>query len=473
MEDQNLLSTVIDVFANRSIPRDIGKWGSIYSGTFVTAYFQKPFISENVWCCMSNGEYDGVNTVLQNVIESANICVTEDPRRSRASAPKYFEVSVLTPRSEWRLVNRLPNDGWDISRERHRTIHVNAGGRSAIYLPSVWDERPEWDAATLIRELVEKSGGSLQDEVIIHEIGTYDISEEGSINSGYFTQGSFNGIMTSSPVINEILRDAWNFYRRFASNDQLAYMITPNFVSYENEGANVRSYSDVATFAKLSQYLGQSDMAFPYIINILNRIQPQSTTDLAARISLLLDVDMADPIELTQFATETSNSRGIFEDADLGFGNPQIMIVLLRIAKILPNVRPLVEESFTGFVLNYRKFLFHILQEYGAFAANWILQTLSAAYHLNKMFFTIYKDLLPPLFASCEQALKNPDSITLEACALNGLLIFNRQVNVQPILSKWRRLQQEWGIGGFRYYLDQPWYRTDVTSHVVEDCFLL
>lgn len=43
MEDHNLLHTAIDVFSGQSIPRNVGKWSEVKAGTFVTAYFQKPF----------------------------------------------------------------------------------------------------------------------------------------------------------------------------------------------------------------------------------------------------------------------------------------------------------------------------------------------------------------------------------------------------------------------------------------------
>jgi hypothetical protein len=468
MEDHNLLQTAIDVFSNRVIHRDVGKWSSLHSGVFVTAYFQMPLISENVWCCMSNGEYNGVNSVVENVIQSAQICKTEDSRRFQAPKPNYFEITVLVPRQQWRLVSRLPNGQWDISRERYRAINVSVSGRSAIYLPSVWEERPEWDSATLISELVQKAGGDSNDEIIVHEIGVYDISDRGSINSGYFDNNSenFDGSMPSSSLIDEILKDAWKFYTTFASNNQLAYMVDSSGVYYNNEGANVRTYFDVSTFCKLSQYFGNPDFTFPYAISVLNRIQPQTTVDLAARINLLLDVGMSETQELIQFVNETANHEGIFVNTDLSFGNPQIMITLLRIANAIPEVQDIVSIAFKGFVSNYRKVLPRILNENRAFAANWILQALSKGPH-------IYDDLLPSLFTECQKALINPDSITLEACALNGLLIFKQNIDINPILNYWRELQKQWKIGGFRYYTNQPWYRTDVTSHVVEDCLLI
>lgn len=46
---------------------------------------------------------------------------------------------------------------------------------------------------------------------------------------------------------------------------------------------------------------------------------------------------------------------------------------------------------------------------------------------------------------------------------------FNQMLTQQ--IQDLARLQDKWYLearGGFRYYETQPWYRTDVTSHVVE-----
>lgn len=247
----------------------------------------------------------------------------------------------------------------------------------------------------------------------------------------------------------------------------MAYLVTPESIIYNNEGANVRSYADVSAFTKICQYFNKIDEAQPYIFNILNKIHPKNVTDEASKISLLLDFNMTEKSELTHFVNKVTNDDGIFT-SDLSFGNPQIMIVLLRISKLIPKLRPTVEKSFRGFINTYRNKLNSIIENDGAFAANWILQALSE----NKS-TTLYKDLLPPLIKVCKKALKETNNITLVACALNGLLSIKEPVDINSILIRWRDLQQKWGTGGFRYYVDEPWYRTDVTSHVVEDCFLI
>ena len=177
-DDHNLLLTAVDIFSGKQPHRNVGKWEYINSGVFVTAYFQMPPISENVWCCMSNGEYDGSQSVLHNTLDSAKICATLDTRRFKAHNPAIFEVTILVPRSKWRLVHKLSNGQWDISRNHKQAIHAQIGNHSGVYLPNVWNEHPEWDSLTLIQSLVKKVGDT--GEPIIHEIGIYNISDTGS-----------------------------------------------------------------------------------------------------------------------------------------------------------------------------------------------------------------------------------------------------------------------------------------------------
>jgi hypothetical protein len=457
--DQALLQTAIDVFLGRQVNRNVGEWATRKGGVFVTSYIQMPPTSRNVWCCMSNGEYDGKRTVLDNVVQSAYICLTTDPRRSSAPIPHYFEVTILAVRKGWRPVEQLSNGQWELYRDRHRAICVQTLESSAIYLPTVWDERPDWDSKTLIEKLTEKAGGGA--ETTVYEIGVYDITHSGSTNSGYLPS------IEKNPV-GEILLDAWKFYTEFASPDsRLPYLVKQVDSHFEvsYSGPSVRTYSDMSTFCKLAQRLQLTLPAQPYLLRLL--ADPFLSDDLAtyaAWIQFTLDTN---PVATTlkQFVEMTVRSDGLFIENDLGFGNPQVMLTLLRIAKVLPELAPQIDRSFIGFVQAYRTFLTSILLENGAFAANWILQALAEGPPIGN-------DLIPPCVEECFQALIAPNSLTIEACSLSGLLAVGAidKNTVIPILQKWRNLQKQWRIGGFRYYSDQPWYRTDVTSHVIDVC---
>ena len=175
--DKSLLLLAKSIILNKPINTlDFGRWNNIKSGSFVTAY-RKPndISSENVWCCMSNGEYSAINLVPQNVEESAKICATRDSRRTNQQ-PKMFAVDILSPKSRWRKVTVAQLD-----RNKNLTISVELlDGSSAIYLPSVWNERPEWTATVLIENLTRKAGASNVKD--IYEIDTYEITETGSHN---------------------------------------------------------------------------------------------------------------------------------------------------------------------------------------------------------------------------------------------------------------------------------------------------
>lgn len=158
----------------------LGQWSHLPGGVFITGYKRKdqPLTSENVWCCMSNGEYDGKQSVYQNAVESIRICRERDSRRTH-QLPETYEITVLAPKP-WRQVGMN-----ELHCGRHRAISVTVGGRSAVYLPSVWYERPDWSAEEFIASLVEKAGGE-EGDVMIYEIDVYAILPEIAWNQGYF-----------------------------------------------------------------------------------------------------------------------------------------------------------------------------------------------------------------------------------------------------------------------------------------------
>lgn len=162
-------------------------WDGISAGAFITVYLGPERTSDNVWCCMSNGEYDGHNSVLHNVVASAQICRSEDPRRSRsANTPTTFvEITLLKPRPWRRVITQ------QLDRRRQRAIHLQIGYRSAIYLPSVWDEESTWTPDQLVQSLAAKALGrrvfdtELQ-RAIISEIDVFEILHDGSSYSRGF-----------------------------------------------------------------------------------------------------------------------------------------------------------------------------------------------------------------------------------------------------------------------------------------------
>lgn len=126
---------------------------------------------------------------LDNVIESSKICATRDPRRT-SEIPQEFDITILQPKP-WRTVQVD-----ELKRDRHRAIQVTlTGGSSAIFLPSVWSERKEWSAATLVSTLAQKASrhGDKDTSIVesIFEIDVYIIAEDKSTNYGYFKEEKY------------------------------------------------------------------------------------------------------------------------------------------------------------------------------------------------------------------------------------------------------------------------------------------
>jgi AMMECR1 domain-containing protein len=497
-----------------------GAWvtGQLLSGTFVTAYKRLPPTSQNVWCCMSNGEYDGVRTVFDNLLESARICATRDSRRTPGTTPNYVEVTVLAPRKRWRHVQRS-----DLSRDRGRAISVSVNGQSAIFLPSVWNEEPQWTPEVLIQNLAQKAAGApaTGSSIQVFEIPVYVVSETAqTVNAGYFELQSPRSIQPIQGLAKEILMDASRFYWAFVSDDsRLAYLVTEVpvtevpvdgskrrvYVQYDNEGAAARTYGDVDTLFRLSQALTEQQQQMASVETLIAKvISPAPSIDDASAYAfwtlLVLDVYSATLTseQLRPLAESIlqlqHQSPGVFVPDDLQFANPQMMLVLGEIVSLLveksnqaasaatQRIVSAAQTAFKGFVQFYSS-----SKTIGAFAANWILQALAANYTSDSV--QAVTALARRLVDECSSALRGtsglPRSVTLEACALDGWIRFARASNnlvappptdlVLATLQKWRDAQKQWGLGGFRYYYSENWYRTDVTSHVVDVCleFLL
>lgn len=158
-------------------------WHHLNAGTFITAYRSKANKkSENVWCCMSNGEYEGRQSVWQNAIKSAEICATQDDRRT-SNAPEMVEVTVLQRRKDWKPIQQPK----DLSRERSRAVALQHNNHFAIFLPAVWNQYKSWTPSILVSELAAKAGLDNADGATIYEIGVYEINEYGvGKNHGYF-----------------------------------------------------------------------------------------------------------------------------------------------------------------------------------------------------------------------------------------------------------------------------------------------
>ena len=217
----------------------------------------------------------------------------------------------------------------------------------------------------------------------------------------------------------------------------------------------------------------------------IKRLRPQirynNASVLAGWIELLLT---ADPNKYNQEICQATikviklqaKTPGIFGTSDLAFANPQALLALLNVIDSTNCYNEMTLEDINLIVDHFLqiytnpKFYYELFQKdpkNASFGANWVTQALIKAYQLtgNKRAKRFVDNKMVPIL---KEALQAKRSITQEAIAAHALLVANKQIDRQALLSRWDRLQKKWGLGGFRYYENQPWYRTDVTSHVGE-----
>jgi hypothetical protein len=456
---------------------DAGRWRTQWrGGVFVTAYQTAHNArSANVWCCMSNGNYDGSATVWSNLVESAAICRDKDSRRTE-EAPQEFEVTVLKPRSDWRRVRPQ-----DMMRSRHRTIGLQAVDRMtnqklgfAIYLPSVWDEEEKWTADDLILSLTRKALGradasdarnSKSLSLTIFEIDCYVVREapQPATNSGFFavearrstmqTKRSSAAIVKSlqwSDTGQQILFGALRFYVKFARRGrrpELAYSVTENTmtgdlrVSYDNQGSFVRSYADLEA---LSDLLHNTPALSAQHVDILNRLlpweqqlvlvaltswpkAPTENNERASRLEFLLRFDPRSP-SCPELAKQLLETKAYIDATDESFTAPQALMALLKFASLSASqgsqvswLGQILSEFENAYFARKQPRAVTAVARNGAFAANWILQA-SVAAGLDQTSSSCQVAIKRLLVPTCQEAVRVHRSITEEACAVHGLL---------------------------------------------------
>lgn len=425
-------------------------WHDLRAGTFVTAYYNEPYTSKNVWCCMSNGIHDRSKTVYENALLSANVCTT-DQRTKVAPTYVHLEVSVLAPRDQW-------IKSGDILRDEHYTIYIEAkGGRGAFYLPSVWDEEEDWTSYDLITSLKKKA------RITSYSYDVYKVPTV-VINK--------NGFEYSSYLINEmgriILDKVVKYYQGFIKYDNsrnidgdLPYLINDDGIEYEAD-SYVRIFYDLADYNRLSGARSGAMLGRKY----LNMNAKYSLHEWVA-LAKLAESLSSSLLKQIKNKIMTYNKNGIFS-SDKSFENPQAMLVVSDIID---------ERSAHNFVNLSKKW------KVDSFGANWISQALCSLFNRFK-----WNEISNILLDKYLPILKNYDvnSITQHACSMHGILTIQKTLNnklisqsdidTHSVLIEHYEMEQyildhyyyqrEWENGPFRYYLDESWYRTDVTFHV-------
>jgi hypothetical protein len=186
-------------------------------------------------------------------------------------------------------------------------------------------------------------------------------------------------------------------------------------------------------------------------------------------------------------ASDVTRLIGKSGSGDMSFAQPQVVIALTYAYRALSGREHLaLRNQIEAAVLRYMSNVDGIekaLDKDGAFAANWYLQATAA---VRATRWSCLSSTCKNLKANeeiegkavnlCMRAIEKSNvSITEQACAAHGLLAVNQfdYERYDVLLEQWARYQYEWDAeshGGFRYRVDEAWYRTDVTSHVVEVC---
>ncbi len=442
-------------------------WESIDAGVFVTAYKKLPPTSANVWCCMSNGKYNNPGPLLSNTVESSQICANDDPRIDESENPVAFEITLFAPKHLWIHLGHAPLAITKMRRNLQRAFYIESDSKSkAVYLPDVWNEFKTWTPSDLLTHLAHKAGSDFGRIQAVYEIPCYVIADQ-TIPISFHDRGFFAML---------ILERAWNFYNYYKKDNQLAYEITDGNVSYENEEAFVRSYSDVEAYVKLAKLLNTD---YNDVLQFaLNHFKYDDVASISARIMLIKETEQ----ELDQ---KYVKDILIHKSDDFAFETPQVVIALCYAYEYFNGrdylqLRQQIEHYILSYVEDSHK-TEAALRQHGAFAANWylqanaaILQTKWSCLSSNCKKFAESNFLCDMAIDLCKKALIAKRSITEEACAAHGLLISNQSISDYNICENWALKQYEWKQhGGFRYYVEKDWYRTDVTSHVVQVCFLI
>ena len=445
-------------------------WKSINGSGFVTAYKRLPPTSANVWCCMSNGNYKDPGLLFENIIESAQICAAHDSRIDESIAPTAFEVCFFVSQNLWLRLGTGVSASYKMQRSFQRAFLVQSKNNSrAVYLPDVWNEYKNWTSKQLLSHLATKAGSTFEEIDQVYEIPCFVVADP-IIPVSIQDRGFFASL---------ILQRAWNFYNSYKKGDQLAYLVTEDKISYDNEGACVRSLSDVQAYHQLAKILGHDSKGVVKFAQ--NEFECMDAAAIAAGIMLQHEIDEKLNIDQVQMLLLTNST-------DFAFEKPQIVIALCVAYEFFNKREQLsLRQSIENFVADYfqaTNLIENALKKHNAFAANWYLQAFATTkrtkwsclspkceFFMKLMF---HKRLFNDAIARCQDALQKKRSITEEACAAHGILVSKIPLDDDEICYNWALQQHEWNQkGGFRYYKNQAWYRLDVTSHVVQVCCLI
>ena len=237
--------------------------------------------------------------------------------------------------------------------------------------------------------------------------------------------------------------------------------------------------SDVQAYHQLAKILGHDSKGVVKFAQ--NEFECMDAAAIAAGIMLQHEIDEKLNIDQVEMLLRTKST-------DFAFEKPQIVIALCVAYEFFNKREQLyLRQSIENFIADYvhaTTLIENAFKKNNAFAANWYLQAIAAMKRTkwsclspkceSFVKLTLHERLFKEAIERCQEALQKKRSITEEACAAHGILVSNILLDDNEICYNWALKQYEWNQkGGFRYYKNQAWYRLDVTSHIVQVCFLI
>lgn len=440
----------------KTAPPDVF-WDSVRAWVFVTLYKDKPE-SSHVTCCMSSGNHNASQHILPNIISAFAAC-SRDRRKTRGQ-PTLLELTLLQPRDLWR-----PETEATLSRQAHRAIWIEFhDGRAAIFLPSVWEERHDWGAHQLLHELRLKALGEDADVDLpakIFSIGVFEIAP--------WIHEADHGLFDEHFPLT-ILQNAYNFYLSMQDPQTglLAYKRRGEYNIFDNEGAWVRTYSDVAAFCQLSRQLNKG---LGHAFDALDAATVTSG-DLQSQVAWAEAVQCLHPNFIAAFPTVEEMMLG-FNTLDEAFGKPQTIILLCQRKEAERFVRDYINSLTISKVTS-------LLQKYDIFACNWLAQAVAAAWSIVRARPEVVTRLVTGLreFFVAQRSSKSLHTMWASVAAHGFARLV--ECGAVRVTEDDRAFYGYWigalattqqADGGFIYGPGWSEKRLDVTSHVV--CALL
>lgn len=328
------------------------------------------------------------------------------------------------------------------------------------------------------------------------------------VQVSYDNQGSFVRSYSDLEALVDLVHKTPEFTRRHASTVERLVPFEKRLIQAAIETWPAAATTTVASASASKTTAVASSTKMP-------------NSEQTARLSFLLRFRPRSP-ECVVLARQLLQNKAHLDRRDASFGAPQAIMALVQYgqsagAGASNSDKAAIAAAVADFLSVYfvddpapasargvARRAESAVGEHGAFAANWILQALSLIATAGLTTSSSKMELKFPLetwrsideivggllIPTCQEAVRKRASITEEAAAAHGLLEAATALSAldsvrqhlsrpylahlkQTLIPRWFQLQREWGLGGFRYRENEPWYRTDVTSHVVQVVRLL